>query len=144
VGDFIITTGDMIHVMIDPPAIIPQLEAPIPLEASTNGIIVDGMPACVLGDEVPPPLRGLMSYTLPPFTIPGTGTLQVFLEPDNMAVQTTTDGKPLLIRGRPFPVAFTVAVPAMQPTPAGPLLDPEAMKPGTAQFVTTNETVIAS
>ena len=143
-GDFIIRTGDMIHVMINPPAIIPQLEAPVPLEASTGGIVVDGLPACVAGDEVPPPLRGPMPYTAPPFIIPGMGTMQVMLGPDNMTVQTTTGGKRLLIRGGPFPVMFIVEAPAMQPTPAGPVPDPEVTKPGTAQFVTTNETVIAN
>jgi hypothetical protein len=148
VGDFVIRAGDMIHIMINPPAIIPQLEAPVPLAASTESIILDGTPACVVGDEVPPPLKGPMQYTAPPFTIPGTGTVTVILAPGNMTVQsivqTAAGRKPLLIKGGTFPATFTVEAPAIQPTPDGPIPDPVNEKPGMAQFVTTNEAVIAS
>lgn len=143
-GDFIIRTGDVIRITINPPAIIPQLEAPVPLAASTDALIVNGTPACVLGDEMAPPLKGQMLYTAPPFTTPGTGTLQVLLEPNNTTTQTMVGGKPLLIRGGSFPVLFKVEVPATQPTPTGPLPDPVMEKPGTAQFVTSDETMIAS
>lgn len=142
-GDFIIRTGDLISIMIDPPAIVPELEAPIPLEGSAETITVNGMSACVLGDEMPDELMGPMEYTAPPFTVPGLGTLMVTLAPDNMTVQTVADG-PLLIKGGPFIATFTVEEPAMQPTPAGPIPDPVLEKPGTAQFITTNETVTAS
>jgi uncharacterized Zn-binding protein involved in type VI secretion len=144
VGDFIIRTGDMIHIMISPPAMVPPLEEPVPLIASTEGIVFNGTPACVVGDEMAPPLKGQMPYTAPPFTIPGMGTVQVILEPGNMTAQTTIDGKPLLIRGGSFPAMFKVETPAMQPTPDGPIPDPVPEKPGMAQFVTTNDTMIAS
>jgi Contractile injection system spike tip protein len=144
VGDFIIRSGDMILIMINPPAMVPHLQAPVPLAASTESIIFNGTPACVVGDEVPPPLRGPMPYTAPPFTVPGVGTVTVTLEPGNMTVQTRAGGKPLLIKGGTFPATFIVETPAMQPTPAGPVPDPLMVKPGTAQFVTTDETVIAN
>ena len=38
---------------------------------------------------------------------------------------------------------FQVVAPAMQPTPAGPIPDPVLLKPGTAQFITTNVSVRA-
>jgi hypothetical protein len=143
VGDVIIRTGDMVSIMIDPPAIVPQLEAPVPLEGSAETILVNGMPACVVGDEMPPELMVPMEYTAPPFIVPGMGTLMLTLLPDNMTVLTMADG-PLLIRGGPFIALFTVEDPAMQPTPAGPIPDPLIEKPGTAEFITTNETVFAS
>lgn len=142
-GDVIIRTGDMVSIMIDPPAIVPQLEAPVPLEGSAETILVNGMPACVVGDEMPPELMVPMEYTAPPFIVPGMGTLMLTLLPDNMTVLTMADG-PLLIRGGPFIALFTVEDPAMQPTPAGPIPDPMIEKPGTAEFITTNETVFAS
>lgn len=143
-GDFIIRTGDMIHIMINPPAIVPQLAVPVPLAASTEAIVFNGTPACVVGDEMPPQLKGQMPYTAPPFTIPGIGTVQLMLAQGNMTAQTRIDGKPLLIRGGTFPANFIVEVPAMQPTPTGPVPDPAGVKPGMAQFVTTNETMTAS
>lgn len=133
----------MVSIMIDPPAIVPQLEAPVPLEGSAETILVNGMPACVVGDEMPPELMVPMEYTAPPFIVPGMGTLMLTLLPDNMTVLTMADG-PLLIRGGPFIALFTVEDPAMQPTPAGPIPDPMIEKPGTAEFITTNETVFAS
>jgi Contractile injection system spike tip protein len=143
VGDFIIRTGDLVSIVIDPPAIVPQLEVPMPLEGSAETILVNGTPACVLGDEMPAELMEPMPYTAPPFIVPGMGTLMLTLLPDNMTVQTMADG-PLLIRGGPFIAMFTVEDPAMQPTPAGPIPDPVLEKPGTAEFITTNMTVIAS
>jgi hypothetical protein len=143
VGDFIIRTGDMISIVIDPPAIVPELEAPIPLEGSAETVLVNGMSACIVGDEMPPELMEPMEYSAPPFIVPGMGTLMLTLLPDNMTLQTFADG-PLLIRGGPFIALFTVEEPAMQPTPAGPVPDPILVKPGTAEFITTNETVIAS
>jgi hypothetical protein len=48
-----------------------------------------------------------------------------------------------LIKGTPFVAEFTVMAPAMQPTPAGPVPDPVAKKPGMAEFITTNVLVKA-
>jgi len=142
VADLIIRSEDLIEITIDPPAVVPMLEAPVPLVGSAETVTVAGMPMCLLGDELPPMLREPMAYTAPPFTEPGMGTLTLTLTPANQTVQTR-NGKPILIKGGPFIALFTVSEPAMQITPAGPIPDPDPEKPGTAQFITTNETVRA-
>ena len=141
-GDFVLRTGDTIQITIPPPAVIPALEAPVPLEGSAESLIVCGSPACLLGDELPPSLREPLEYTAPPFTIVGMGTLTLTLNESNLTVQTRS-GQPLLIKGTPFTAMFTVTDPAEQPTAAGPVPDLVEEKPGTAQFITTNETVRA-
>lgn len=143
VGDFVMRTGDTVKVTIPPPAIIPTLQAPVPLEGSAESVTISGMSACLLGDELPEMLAEPMAYTAPPFSEPGMGTLKLTLTEANMTAKTR-NGKPLLIKGGPFTAMFTVTEPAMQATPAGPIPDPVLEKPGTAQFFTTNEIVQAS
>jgi hypothetical protein len=140
--DFIIVTGDMIQVTIPPPAIVPQLMAPVPLVGTSPKVSVGGKPICLEGDELPAALKAPMPYTAPPFVIPGTGTLEITLLPNNKTMQTE-NGKKILIKGATFTVKFNVQTPAQQPTPAGPVPDPVAVKPGTAQFITTNMQVMA-
>jgi len=142
-GDFIIKTGDLLKVTIPPPAIVPMLEAPVPLEGSGETVTVNDTPVCLRGDELPDILMEPLPYTAPPFIVPGTGKLTLTLLPDNMTLQTL-NGRPILIKGGQFPALFTVETPASQPTPAGPVPDPVVAKPGTAEFITTNETVTAS
>ena len=143
-GDIILRTADFIEVTIPEPAIVPAIEAPVPLTGSSTNVIVIGMPVCLQGDELPPVLREPLVYTAPPFTTPGTGMLTVTLLPPNLTMQTSNGGKPLLLKGQTFPAMFTVETPAMQPTPAGPVPDPLVEKPGTARFISSNETVTAS
>lgn len=142
-GDFLMRTGDLVKITIPPPAIVPTLEAPVPLEGSAESVTVEGMSVCLLGDELPEMLAEPMAYTAPPFTVPGMGTLRLTLTESNMTVKTR-NGKPMLIKGGPFTAMFTVTEPAIQPTPAGPVSDPVAEKPGTAEFITTNTMVRAS
>lgn len=142
-GDFIIRTGDLVSITLDPPVVVPQLEGPVPLAGSAETITVSGMSVCLLGDEMPDELKEPMEYTAPPFTTPGTGTLMLTLAPDNTTVRTKAGGMPLLIKGGTFIATFTVEEPAMEPTPAGPIPDPELEKPGTAKFITANKTVSA-
>jgi hypothetical protein len=141
--DFIVRTGDMVKVTIPPPAVIPMIEAPVPLVGSSTSVTVVGAPACLLGDELPEVLREPLPYTAPPFTNPGTGKLTLTLLPDNQTL-LAKNGKAILIKGQEFTALFTVETPATQTTPAGPVPDPVLAKPGTAQFITTNETVKAS
>jgi hypothetical protein len=143
VTDFVIKTGDMLEVTLPEPALVPALEAPQPLTGSSTNVTIGGMPVCLQGDELPIALREPLPYTAPPFVTPGTGMLTLTLLPENLTQQTTNGGKPLLIRGAMFTAMFTVEVPATQPTPTGPVPDPEAEKPGTARFITTNESVSA-
>lgn len=135
--DFIIVTGDMIQVTITPPAIVPQLMAPVPLVGTGQNVLVGGLPVCLEGDELPPALKAAMPYTAPPFVTPGMGTLEITLLPANKTMQTE-NGKKILIKGATFTAKFNVQAPAMQPTPGGPVPDPLLVKPGTAQFITTN------
>jgi hypothetical protein len=141
-SDIVIKTGDLIQFTFPPPTVIPPILAPVPLVGTGATVLVGNMPVCLLGDELPPPLRIPLPYTSPPFVTPGLGTLAVILTPANMTV-LTLNGKPLLIKGGPFTATFTVTVPAMQPTPAGPVPDPLLVKPGTAQFIPSLMTVMA-
>lgn len=135
--DFIIVTGDMIQVTITPPAIVPMLMAPVPLVGTGQTVLVGGKPICLEGDELPPSLKAPMPYTAPPYVTPGTGKLEITLLPTNKTIQTE-NGKKILIKGATFTAKFNVQTPAQMPTPAGPVPDPVAVKPGTAQFITTN------
>jgi len=143
VADFVLKTGDMLKVTVTPPAVVPMLVAPVPLVGTGAPNSVNSMPICVQGDELPSMLRVPMPYISPPFVTPGMGTLTLALTPSNLTIQTTVANKPALIKGAPFTGSFNVTVPAMQPTPAGPVPDPLVSKPVTAQFITTNVTVRA-
>ena len=127
----------MIRVTLPPPTIVPQLMAPVPLVGTSQKVMIGGKPACLEGDELPAALKAPMQYTSPPFVTPGTGTLEITLLPTNKTVKTE-NGKKILIKGATFTAKFKVQTPAQQPTPAGPVPDPVAVKPGTAQFITTN------
>jgi hypothetical protein len=136
-ADFVIKTGDLIQVTIDPPAIVPPLMPPIPLVGSSTTMSVMGVPACLKGDELPVEVSTPLPYTAPPFVTPGMGTLKIILLPDNLTVRTKNQAE-IILKGATFPVMFEVSTPAMMPTPAGPVPDPVAVKPGTAQFITTD------
>jgi hypothetical protein len=142
-ADFVIRTADLLEVTVPAPAVVPMLEAPVPLTGSSTDVTAVGMPVCLQGDELPMELRGPLPYTAPPFTVPGTGTLTLTLLPENLTQRTTNGGKPLLIRGGTFPALFSVETPATMPTPAGPVPDGELVKPGTARFITANTSVTA-
>jgi hypothetical protein len=141
-ADFLIRTGDLLQIDIPPPAIIPELLAPVPLTGSSVDVLIDGLPVCLLGDELPLELLSPLAYTAPPFVTPGTGLVTVELLADNLTI-LTTDHDPMLIKGGPFLAIFTVIEPAMSDAVV-PVPDPLLVKPGTAEFLTTNTTVIAT
>lgn len=132
----------MIKITIPPPVLVPAIQAPVPLKGTSTDVQVDNQFVCLQGDELPMSLRGPLPYTAPPFVTPGTGTLKLTLLPANTTLQSS-NGKKILIKGQTFTATFTVQAPAMQPTPGGPVPDPVAVKPGTAQFITTNATTYA-
>jgi hypothetical protein len=136
-ADFIIKTGDMLQVTVPPPAIVPQLIAPVPLMGTGMTVLVNNQPVCLQGDELPIALKVPLMYTAPPFVTPGMGTLTVILLPTNLTMTTTAIGKPALLKGSMFQAMFNVSAPAMMPTPAGPVPDPVVVKPCQAQFITT-------
>ncbi len=140
-GDFIIKTGDLLQVTISL-AVVPALQVPVSLVGSGTTVLVQAMPVCLRGDELPAALAGPLSYTAPPFITPGIGTLTL-LAP-NMTTQTSSGGRPILIKGPPFGAEFTVEEAATLDTPDGEVPDPVPVKRGTAEFITTNATVTAS
>lgn len=140
----VVKTGDMIQITIMPPAVVPMVIPPIPMVGTGVAALVMGMPICVFGDELPPPLRVPLPYIAPPFVTPGMGTLTLILTPANFTAITMVSNKPVLIAGAPFTATFNVTVPAMMPTPAGPVPDPLLVKPGIAQFIPTFMTLTAS
>lgn len=142
-GDFVIKDGDQIQITVPPPAIVPQLTAPVPLTGSSTNVLIGGSPACLQGDELPPSLQSPLTYTSGSYVTPGTGTLQIILATSNLTA-ATPNGKPMLLKGETFQAIFNVQSPAMMPTPAGPQPDPLMVKQCTAQFITTNTTVTAS
>ncbi len=142
-GDFVIKTGDLLQVTI-PLAAVPALLVPVPLVGSGTTVLVQAMPVCLQGDVLPAGLTGLLSYTAPPFIIPGTGMLTLGPLLPDVTAETSSGGRPILIKGQPFGVEFIVEEPATFDTPAGPVPDLVLVKPGTAEFITTNATVTAS
>jgi hypothetical protein len=140
-ADYIMKTGDMIRITIFPPAIVPPLMSPIPLVGTSKDVMVNKMPICLEGDELPPVLRVPLPYTAPPFVTPGMGLVSVTITPMNKTL-LTKNGKAILIKGTPFTAEFQVTVPAIQPS-VPPVPDPVAKKPGIAEFITTNVTVKA-
>ncbi len=140
-ADFIIKTGDMIRITIFPPVIVPPLMSPIPLIGTSTNVMVNMMPICLEGDELPPVLRVPLPYTAPPFVTPGMGMVSVTLTPMNKTL-LTKNGKAILIKGTPFIAEFQVVAPAIMPAVV-PVPDPVAKKPGIAEFITTNVTVKA-
>jgi hypothetical protein len=134
-ADFIIKTGDLIQITI-PGTIVPQILAPVPMVGSATTVLTHGMPTCILGDELPPSIRGPLVYTAPPFVTPGTGTLEIILLPSNLTHPTNTGGTPIIIKGGTFNAIFNVQAKAVDPV-AG-TSDPVSSKPGTAQFITSN------
>ena len=141
-ADFVIRTGDTVKITIPKPAIIPAIEAPVPLIGSSTNVTAVGPLICLFGDELPKVIAGPLPYTAPPFVTPGVGKLTLTLTPTNFTA-LTVNGKPILIKGTPFVAVFNVTAPAIKPTPDGPVPDPLVVKTGTAQFITTNATVRA-
>ena len=143
-ADLVLKTGDMLQVTVPPPAVVSQLAAPIPLLGTGMTVRVNNQPICLQGDELPIAVRGPLMYTAPPFVTPGMGTLTLTLMPNNLTLRTTASGQPALLKGTTFMATFNVTVPAMQPTPVGPVPDPLVVKLCQAQFITTTVNVMAS
>jgi Contractile injection system spike tip protein len=135
--DVVIVNGDQIQITINPPTIVPQLAAPVPLVASGFTTVNDNA-VCVEGDELPPSIKSPLQYTSPPFVTPGMGTVSVTLQAANKTSATTDKDKKILLKGQTFQATFSVTVPAQQPSPGGPVPDPTPKYSGTAQFISTD------
>lgn len=140
-ADFVIKTGDFLKITVFPPAIVPTLMAPIPLIGTSTNAMVNSMPVCLEGDELPPMLLAPQAYTAPPFTIPGMLMVKVNLLPTNKTM-LSKNGKPMLIKGTPFQVELSVIAPALMPPPVS-TPDAAMKKMALGEFITTNVTVQA-
>jgi hypothetical protein len=138
-SDFVIVDGDTLSVNFGA-TIIPQAQGPKPLTGSSPDFAVKSSAACLTGDEIPPSLKGPLTYTEGSYTVPGSGTLTV-------SPKTTTvlknGGIALLLKGTLFDTTFSVSTPATTPGPA-PVPDPVLVKRGTASFATANNILTAT
>lgn len=99
-------------------------------------------PLCVDGDERSVSVPGC-TYLSPPFTIPGTGTLEIAaLAGDQIATRDKSGDKPILLVGSHFVARFRVEAPAMFPFP--PIPDPNPEYSGQGRFTTTNSKLRAT
>ncbi|MEU1309058.1 hypothetical protein ABZ419_09195 [Streptomyces cinnamoneus] len=154
-ADSVIRTGDLLLVRFDQPPppksqlLVPVLMWPLPLSGSGEDVLVEGRPVCLEDDEYPEEAgpSTLLDYTVvaaPKPYVEGKGVLRLTLEPSNKTAHTTADGVKVLIRGRSFPAAFDVSVPAAQAQENGaPLYDSTTSYPGRAKFLTWSGTVAA-
>lgn len=119
---------------------------PLPGTLQASGpATVKGMKMCVVGDESTVSVQGCI-YTTASHTIPGTGTLQITgLASDQLAQNSSTGGKKLMLKGQSFQARFSVQTPAQQPSPAGsPVPDPNPSYTGQGNFQTSNSLLRAS
>jgi hypothetical protein len=99
-----------------------------------------GTKVCVSGDESLVSVPGCM-YMTPVYSIPGTGTLAIAaLAGDQLAPNSQTGGKAMMIKGSQFTAKFSVQAPAMQPPPGpgSPIPDATPEYSGQGSFLTTN------
>jgi hypothetical protein len=93
---------------------------------------------CIVGDEKSVKVPGCM-YTAGPYSIPGTGMLEIAaLAADQKAEKTKSGATAVMLVGGNFDAKFTVQAPAQQPTAAGPVPDGTPTYQGKGNFVTTN------
>jgi len=101
---------------------------------------IGGKKVCVEGDEISVSVPGC-TYMTPQYSIPGNGTITIKkLGSDQKAEKTRTGGNPVLLKGSVCDAEFMVLVPAQQPGPAAPVLDPTIKYAGKGQFIPTNIT----
>jgi hypothetical protein len=135
VSDFIIMSGD--SAIFNPafsPAIVTVQPGTITGSAQMQ---IQGSLVCVSGDEASVVVAGC-PYNTPSFPTPGVGTLTITaLGGDQMATQTKSGQKAVILKGSTFTARFSVTVPATLPGPP-PTPDSLLVYSGTGQFVTTN------
>lgn len=141
-SDFILITGD--KAMFNPAFGQAMVTVrPGDLIGTGKGKI-NGKLICVDGDEKTVIVPGC-PYMTPQYSIPGVGILSIqSLGGNQKATKTKSGGKPVLLKGATFTAKFQVAVPAQQPTPAGPIPDATPQYSGTGTFMTTNFKVKAT
>ena len=141
-SNHVIVTGDKLQITVNPPAVVPSVASPLPLNGtglSTKG----GMKVCLDGDENLPLFNSPQPYTTATHTVPGMVKIVVNLPPAYKSKTAKDSNKPMLIKGTgPWDVMITVQTPA-QTTSTPPVPDPVATKPAKGQFITMNTVVEA-
>jgi hypothetical protein len=117
-------------------------DAEVEVEDATlvgNGFgLGDGLAICVEGDEALVVVTG--TYKTKTHPLQGTGIVTIkALASDQLASQTTCEGKPVLLVGSKFEAEFTPVVASQQQQPTGAIVPgPTAPYAGRGEFVTRN------
>lgn len=137
-ADFVLIDGDKVMFMPSFGAATVVVQ-PGNLKASGK-TTAKGKKVGVDGDEKKVEVPGCM-YTTPIHSIPGTGTLKIAsLAGNQLAKETTSGGKKVLLKGGNFTAKFEVQNPAKQPPPGpgAPIPDATPQYSGQGNFITTN------
>lgn len=132
--NYVMLTGDTVTVTFT--GIVVPAAQKQPLIGTGLGLTVGGVPVCLKGDELPPLLKGPVTFSEPGYSIPGTGTLT--LKPVEGVHYTKILKKgatPVLIKGTPFAATLAITTPAANPNGQK---GSEKPQDGIATFETTN------
>ena len=133
--DSAIVSGD--QVMFQPAQGAATLIAPAIIPINGSGTMaVMGKPVCLEGDEKNVQLP--VPYIAGAYVIPGMGLLTIKQLAGDQLSKKTLNSKKLILKGALFDSEMQVTAPAQQPTPSGPVPDPNAKYAGKGQFMTTN------
>lgn len=137
-ADFVLIDGDKVIFM---PSFGPATVVVRPGNLQASGkTTLKGKKVGVDGDEKKVEVPGCM-YTTPIYSIPGTGTLKISaLAGNQLAKETTSGGKKVMLKGGNFTAKFEVQNPAKQPPPGpgAPIPDATPQYSGQGNFITTN------
>ncbi len=134
-ADYILITDDIaLYDTAFTPATVLSVQPGILVGTGTSK--VSGKPVCVDGDEKTATLFGC-AYKTEAFPIMGAGTLEIIsLGGDQKALETKSNGKPVLLKGSTFKAKFTVTKKAQSAD--GLLNDPVPSYLGQGRFETAN------
>jgi Contractile injection system spike tip protein len=138
-SDFVMVDGDTLEVDFGPTFILVPA-GPQALSGSSPDFFVRDSAVCRRGDELPPSLRGNLTYTDGAYTVPGQGTLAV--SPTTTTV-LANHGIAVLLKGTKFTATFTVTQPAKTPPSPASQPDPVSAKNGTGTYATSNDLLTA-
>ncbi|WP_298310723.1 hypothetical protein [uncultured Aquimarina sp.] len=133
--DSIITDGDEVKfIPVFGSAIVSVQPGKIKASGKTT---IKGKKVCIEGDEKKVEVANC-SYIMPPFVIPGSGTLKIKqLAPDQLTQKTKSGNKNIILKGKFFVAVFEVKSPAKQPPPAN-TPDPLPMHIGQGMLIPNN------
>ncbi len=140
--DLIIMDGDTVQFStIGAITLLPPM--PTTVIEGSGKTTINGKKVCVEGDEKKVEIANC-SYTIPPFTIPGSGTLKInSLAPNQLTQKSKSGNKSLILKGELFTAIFEVKSPAKQPPPVN-MPDPLPMHIGTGELIPSNNKIKAT